>query len=196
MLMDMQTQMQRLIDTSAIEHTIRTYARALDRLDERLLRTVFHPGSKHAHYFEGPSSDPSLPSKPGAPGDFVAFAMDVLRTHSRTHHQLGQMLIEFESDSVAFAETYFTAHHRMRPIGDKLAGAAACDTEMDYFVGGRYIDRFEKRDGAWKITHRTGMTDWTRLEPPSSQGFGAIAETQIGKRGRKDMAYLCRQLYR
>ena len=74
----------------------------------------------------------------------------------------------------------------MRAIGDKLAGANACDTEMDYFVGGRYIDRFEKRAGKWKITHRTGMTDWTRLEPPSSQGFGAIAEPQIGKRGKKD----------
>jgi hypothetical protein len=40
------------------------------------------------------------------------------------------------------------------------------------------------------------MTDWTRLEPPSSQGFDAIAEAQLGKRGRKDMVYRCRQLYR
>jgi hypothetical protein len=106
------------------------------------------------------------------------------------------MLIEFESETVAFAETYFTAHHRQRQIGDKLAGATACDTEMDYFVGGRYVDRFEKRKGVWKITHRTGMTDWTRLEAPSSAGFGSIAEPQIGKRGKKDMVYRARQLYR
>ncbi len=101
--MTTQDPLQRLIDRSAIEDAIATYARALDRMDEKLLRSVFHPGSRHAHYFEGPSSDPALPSKPGAPLDFVAFAMDVLRTHSRTHHQLGQMLIEFESDTVAFA---------------------------------------------------------------------------------------------
>ena len=193
--MNMETQLQQLLDKKAIEEVIKTYARAIDRMDERLLRSVFHPGSKHAHFFEGPSSDPSLPSKPGKPADFVAFAMDVLRTHSRTHHQLGNTLIEMESDTVAFAETYFTAFHRMRPIGDKLAGPAACDTEMDFFVGGRYIDRFEKRNGKWKITNRTGMTDWIRSEPPSSQGFGSIAPAQIGKRGRKDMVYACRKLY-
>lgn len=194
--MDSERNLQQLLDRRSIEDVIMTYARALDRMDEKLLRTVFHPGSRHAHFYEGPSSDPALPSKPGAPGDFVAFAMDVLRTHSRTHHQLGQILIEFDGDTVAFAETYFTAHHRQRQIGDKLAGASACDTEMDYFVGGRYIDRFEKRGGQWKITHRTGMTDWTRLEAPSSQGFGAIANEQLGSRGRKDMVYRCRQLYR
>jgi hypothetical protein len=188
-------ELQQLLDTQAIQKAIATYARALDRLDEKMLRGVFHPGSKHAHFFEGPSSDPSLPSKPGAPLDFVAFAFDVLRCHSRTHHQLGQMLIEFESATVAFAETYFTAHHRQRQIGDKLAGATACDTEMDYFVGGRYVDRFEKRKGVWKISHRTGMTDWTRLEAPSSAGFGSIADAQLGKRGKKDMVYRARQLY-
>jgi len=194
--MDMESQLQQLLDKKAIEEVIKTYARAIDRMDERLLRSVFHPGSKHAHFFEGPSSNPELPSKPGAPADFVSFAMDVLRTHSRTHHQLGNTLIEMESDSVAFAETYFTAYHRMRPIGDKLAAPNAYDTEMDFFVGGRYIDRFEKRKGVWKITHRTGMTDWTRLEPPSSQGFGSISAAQISKRGKKDMVYACRKLYR
>jgi SnoaL-like domain len=194
--MNSDRQLQELLDKQAIEEVIKTYARALDRMDEKMLRSVFHPGSKHAHFFEGASSDPSKPSKPGAPGDFVSFAMDVLRTHSRTHHQLGNTLIEMESESVAFAETYFTAYHRMRPSGDKLAASSACDTEMDYFVGGRYIDRFEKRGGKWKITHRTGMTDWTRLEPPSSQGFGAIAPAQLGKRGKHDMVYACRKLYR
>ena len=43
------------------------------------------------------------------------------------------------------------------------------------------------------MPHQAG--DWTRLEAPSSQGFGAIAEPQIGKRGKKDMLYRCRQLY-
>ena len=169
--MTIQDPLQRLIDRSAIEDAIATYARALDRMDEKLLRSVFHPGSRHAHYFEGPSSDPALPSKPGAPLDFVAFAMDVLRTHSRTHHQLGQMLIEFESATVAVAETYFTAHHRMRAIGDRLAGSAACDTEMDYFVGGRYIDRFEKRGGVWKIAYRRMVNDWCRTQPVAEDWF-------------------------
>jgi len=62
--MSTDAQLQQLLDTQAIQNAIATYARALDRLDEKMLRSVFHPGSKHAHFFEGPSSDPSLPSKP------------------------------------------------------------------------------------------------------------------------------------
>ena len=49
---DMQAQLQRLLARNAIEELIKTYARALDRLDEKLLRSVFHPGSRHAHYFD------------------------------------------------------------------------------------------------------------------------------------------------
>jgi len=184
-----------LLAKQAISEVICTYARALDRLDEPLLRSVFHPGSRHEHFFVGPSSDPSAPSSPEAPGDFVAFAIGALKTHVRTHHQLGNILIELEGEDVAWAETYFTAWHRMRAKGDPLAGPAAFDTEMDYFVGGRYIDRFACVNGEWKITHRTGMTDWTRFEPPSSQGFGDISDNQIGKQGPRDFLYRCREAY-
>jgi hypothetical protein len=39
---------------------------------------------------------------------------------------------------------------------------------MDLWVGGRYLDRMEKRDGVWKIVDRVGTTDWTRLDPPTA----------------------------
>jgi len=184
-----------LIAKQAIREVIITYARALDRLDEALLRTVFHPGAQHAHFFKGPSSDPSIPSQPGNPGDFVAFAIAVLKTHRRTHHQLGNILIELDGAEVAFAETYFTAWHRMRPKGDPLAAADAFDTEMDYFVGGRYIDRFARIDGDWRITHRTGMTDWMRIEAPNSRGFDDVDPDQIGRQGKEDFLYRCRSVY-
>ena len=179
--------LEELLAKQAITEVIFRYARAIDRFDETLLRSVFHPGSMHSHFYEGPSSDPGLPSTPDAPGDFVAFALGVLSAYSRTHHQLGNTLIQMESATQANAETYFTAYHRMRPRGDPLAAANAYDTEMDYFVGGRYIDRFELRDGDWKIVERTGMSDWLRLEPASSQGFSDIAAHTIGKRAPEDL---------
>ena len=183
-----------LIDKQDITEVVITYARALDRFDESLLRSVFHPDSKHAHGFIGPSSDPSQPSSPGAPGDFVAYAYDVLRTHTRTHHQLGNILIELSGDD-AYVETYFTAYHRMRALGDPQAAENAYDTEMDFFVGGRYIDRFQKRDGVWKISHRTGLTDWMRTEQPSSQGFFGIPEQLQGQRGAEDLVFRAREAY-
>jgi hypothetical protein len=60
---------------------------------------------------------------------------------------------------------------------------------MDYFVGGRYIDQFALRDGEWKIVERVGMTDWMRIEPPTSQGFGDIDPRTIGRRAPDD--FIC-----
>jgi len=178
-----------LLAKQAITEVVFRYARAVDRMDEALLRSVFHPDSRHHHYFEGPSSAPDLPSSPEEPGDFVAFALGVLGTFTRTHHQLGNTLIEMVGADQARVETYFTAFHRMRPRGDPLAAENAFDTEMDYFVGGRYVDRFALRDGEWKIVERTGMTDWTRLEPPASQGFGDIDPKTVGHRAPDDLIY-------
>ena len=30
--------------------------------------------------------------------------------------------------------------------------------------GGRYVDRFERRDGEWKIAHRTVVHEWDKVE--------------------------------
>jgi hypothetical protein len=179
-------QLEGLLAKQAITEVIARYARAIDRMDEALLRSVFHPGSRHSHFYEGPSSDPGIPSTREKPGDFVAFALGLLGVYKRTHHQLGNTLIQLESKSTATVETYFTAHHRMRDRSDPLAADNAYDTEMDYFVGGRYLDRFECRDGQWKIVERTGMTDWTRLEPGCAQGFSQIATDTVGKRAPED----------
>ncbi|MEM1112190.1 MAG: nuclear transport factor 2 family protein [Pseudomonadota bacterium] len=186
--------LQELLDKQAIAEVVTTYARAIDRLDEALLRSVFHPGSRHSHGFVGPSSDPSLPSTPEQPGDFVAFAFGALRTHTRTHHQLGNIMVELDGIA-AYVETYFTAYHRMRAQGDPLAAPAAAETEMDFWVGGRYLDRFEKRDGHWKITHRTGLTDWMRTEPPRSQGYEDLPPELLGCRSEDDLVYRRREQF-
>ncbi len=188
--------LQKLLDKQACAEVMMTYCRAIDHLDESLLRSVFFPDSYHRHGFEGPSSDPSRLSHMGKPGDFVAFALGVLSTHTHTHHQLGNIFVEIETDgATAYTEAYFTAYHRMRAKGDPKAAANAYDTEMDFWVGGRYLDRMEKRADVWKIAYRVGLTDWMRIEPPSSQGyFNAPAELR-GQQGRKDMVYRRRDAF-
>jgi hypothetical protein len=51
------------------------------------------------------------------------------------------VLIEFQSRERAFVETYVLALQRFR---DRRVTASA-----------RYLDRFEKRDGEWRVAHRT-----------------------------------------
>lgn len=177
-----------LAKQAIIEVTMR-YARAIDRMDETLLRSVFHPGSQHNHFYAGPSSDPERPATEEDPGDFVRFAFQVLSVHTHTHHQLGNHLVELDSATEARCECYFTAFHRMRAQGDPQAGDDAFETEMDFFVGGRYLDRFECRDGVWKIVQRTGMTDWMRLEAPTSRGTAGIDPETISQRYPEDYLY-------
>jgi len=187
--------LQELLDKQACAEVMMTYCRAIDHLDEALLRSVFHPDSYHRHGFEGPSSA-SRPSLPGKPGDFVAYALGVLSTHTRTHHQLGNVFVEIEADGVtAYTEAYFTACHRMRAKGDPKAAANAYDTEMDFRVGGRYMDRMEKRDGTWKIAYRVGITDWMRTDPPSSQGYGGTPADLRPHQNREDMLYRRRSAF-
>jgi len=35
-------------------------------------------------------------------------------------------------------------------------------------VGGRYLDKYEKRDGTWKFSRRMIVTDWAHVNDPSS----------------------------
>ncbi len=187
---------QELLDKQAIAEVMMTYCRAIDHLDEPLLRSVFFPDSQHNHGFKGPSSDPKAKSEPGKPGDFVAYALGVLRGMTRTHHQLGNIFIEIQpGGTVAHTEAYFTAYHRMRAKGDPKAGPNAYDTEMDLFVSGRYMDRMEKRNGVWKIARRTATTDWERLEPPSTSSYANVPPELRSLQSRDDFVYRRKEVY-
>ncbi len=185
---DLEQQLQIMLEKQAIAELLMTYCRAVDHLDVPTLRTLFHPGSQHKHGFEGPSS-----STDGS-DDFIGYATGFLNTFSRTHHQLGNVFIEIDGD-VAHSESYFTAFHRRRALEDPMAGEDATETEMDYYVAGRYLDRWEKRDGAWKITHRTGMTDWTRLEEPTTPALDLAPKDVAGQHGPDDYVYHYKSAY-
>ena len=114
--------------------------------------------------------------------------------HTRTHHQLANIFFELEDDN-AYNKTYFSAYHRMRAKDDPIAAANACDTGIDFLVSGRYLDKCQQRDGAWKASHRTGLTDWMRTEPPSTQGFSNIPADLVGQRSADDLVYRRREIF-
>ena len=68
-----------------------------------------------------------------------------------TLHTLGQSLIELSGDTAA-VETHVSAYHRI-DFGE---------AEHDVFLGGRYLDRMERRGGQWRIAHRTMLYDWMK----------------------------------
>lgn len=165
-------QLQALADRAEIAEIVLRYCRAIDRCDEALLRSCFHPDATHRHGgFEGSSAD------------FCTLALELVAPLELTHHQLGPVSIELRGD-VAFTETYFTSLHRFGAIPP--AGGRPYE---DRIARGRYLDRFERREGAWRIANRHGVTEWMRYDAGDDRGFFDGPAAQRGRRDRTDPVY-------
>jgi len=145
-------EMGRMVDREQIRDRLARLARGEDRRDATLIRGCFWPDAAvDLGIFTGHFDDYLAWVVPGAPSIPV------------TLHTLGQSLIELGGDT-ARVETHVTAYHRI-DMGNQ---------ERDMVIGGRYLDRLEKRGGEWRIAHRTMLYDWTRDCGPSvdwSQGL-------------------------
>lgn len=139
-----------LLAKQEISELCATYMHGLDRLQMDVVRSVFHD-----------DATTDYGTYTGSPDGFVEYALDFLQTVRSTQHLMGQAQIDVEGD-IAFGEIYFQAHHRV-PRGSPRQG------DRDLFIAGRYVDRYERRGSAWKIAHRTLLTDWARSDAVSDQ---------------------------
>lgn len=160
--------MARAEDRFAIQDLAALYMRALDRLDGALLAAQFWPGARCEYgVFSGEAAE------------FAQFCMALLAEHARNHHLIGQHLIDFTGPDEAYGEVYYQAYHRV--AGE--AGAA-----RDLFIAGRYVDRYERREGIWKIAYRSELVDWVR-DDPASDGMVALTPFIMGQRKPADPLY-------
>jgi hypothetical protein len=61
------------------------------------------------------------------------------------------------------------------------------DSPTETLSGGRYLDRYERRNGIWKIALRRFVEDWTKTLPATHQDDGMYeAMTLRGGRGAGD----------
>jgi hypothetical protein len=161
--------LQRAADKMECAELVTRLARGIDRCDAAIVSDCFHPDATDDHgAFKGSAAD------------FAAWVMPVLDTMKRTQHIIGQCLIEVNGDRAA-GESYFVAHHTIgTPNGDILMIAA-----------GRYLDRFERRYGVWKISHRHAIFDWSRTEPSTDSWDRNDPESPnvFGERGTGDASY-------
>jgi hypothetical protein len=152
------------VDREEIRDLSRRYMRGLDRLDLELLASVFADDATVDYgFFQGSARD------------FVGYAHEALKDHLANHHMIGQMLIEVEGDQ-AVGEIYFQAFHRL--VTD--------EGESDLFISGRYVDRYRRRDGVWKIEFRSEVNDWSRTEPAADDFFRINTASLRGARAPDD----------
>lgn len=155
-------------DRFAIVDLAALYMRGLDRLDGVLLEAQFWPEAACEYGIFS-----------GSPADFAAFCMAALKDHDRNHHMLGQHLIDLASADEAYGEVYYQAYHRTTD---------AAGEKRDLVIAGRYVDRYERRAGVWKIAYRSELVDWLR-DDPASDAMLAAAPFIIGQRKPADPLY-------
>lgn len=128
-------ELRNLLDRQAILDCLNRYNRGVDRCDEELLLSAYHPDATECHgTFAGP------------PAEFARSIRPAQKSWEGSQHHITNHLVEIDGD-VANAETYFLV----------LSHGRGADTAG--FVGGRYLDRLERRKGEWRIALRVVVID-------------------------------------
>lgn len=154
-------------DKMEIHQALMRYCRGVDRADEDLINSAFHPGAIDDH---------------GTPRPATELAYGVARTsHSQLMHFTGNVLIELEGET-AWVESYFMS----------ISPSEVDGKTYTRWRSGRYLDRFERRDREWKIAHRKVVDEWARLDELKAvpqDGWGV----HRGTRDRSDPVYHMRE---
>ena len=159
---------RRLLAESDIRAVTARYCRAVDRMDEAMLRSCYHPGAIDEHG-----------SFSGDVDAYVAWVWPLLAKYRVTMHFLGTQLIEFDDggDS-ARVETYGMAIHR--GVDDR--------PQLHLTTGFRFVDRFDRIDGRWAISRRIAVTEWSRINDPAGW-WDPPPTMRTGRRDREDPVY-------
>jgi hypothetical protein len=141
--------LQHLLDREAIRECLYRYCRGIDRADEEALRSAYWPDATDCH---GAYS--------GSAAGFIEQALSKLRAGGRRVHTICNVSIELDGDQAA-VESYFLA---LQTSAENPGGQT--------FLAGRYVDRFEARQGEWRVAARTVVYDWIeeRDRPELLQG--------------------------
>ena len=134
------TAMQEMVDEFALRKLVHAYCRAVDRGDFAQLQSLYHHDAVDAHgAFSAGTADDFL--------DHLTAARPYIRSMQHNITTVNFAINGHEAEG----EIYTIAIHTLAGNG----------RDVDLVVGGRYLDKYEKRDGAWKIVaahhrHRLG----------------------------------------
>ena len=173
----------RLADRAMITEMLHRWCRGVDRLDEEAMRDAFHPDAtdNHGHYR-------------GDVEGLIAWIRTRHATIPFAMHTITNIIIEFaEADTAVVESQCMTAQHypSATEATVKLFNAGKVGRPMDMIGFARYVDRFERRAGQWKIAERTVVYDSQIVT--ESPGAPAMTGVENGRRDRTDFIYRLRE---
>jgi SnoaL-like domain len=152
-------QIHALLDKQELTDLVTRVSRSVDRCDDELLLSCYHPDAFDDHG-----------TFKGSPKDFLAHLKrgTMIPTKGPVQHSLSNLLFEIDGDD-AWGEIYVQS----RMVNE--------DGTVDQGMA-RYIDRYERRDGEWRIAHRRVILEAAR------PGFDTSVFVS-GSRDRNDPSY-------
>ncbi len=159
---DRQPRIDAMLDKHEIYECLVRMSRGTDRFDKALFVSGFH-------------ADLIVTAGPfvGSPSDLYDWAAGFQKAmYAATFHKLHQMHCDIDGDD-AHAETYYF-----------FVGCMAGETNL--LAGGRYIDRFERRDGRWGMTMRNNFVEWTSVVPAMASPLGDIPGLELNGMPARD----------
>lgn len=167
------------IACSEINQVLHRYARGVDRQDWALVRSAYHEDAIDQH------------------GDFQggiqAFVDYLIQRHGNIEqsiHFISNVTVELIGDDRALVESYYLCQQRLKSAVsiEKAFGniLVAADETLQLSVSGRYVDRFERRNGAWKIADRKVAFD-VLSATPTPLGGGLGQRLLVSRRDQDDV---------
>ena len=156
---------QEIFDKEDIRQQIFNYSRSVDRIDEELGKAVFHPDATldyGAHIFQGSA------------WEFIVWCLEAHRGCVSHSHQMGNISIWLDGSDTARSETY----------GDVTVRFSKDGVLVDNFNLVRYLDKWEKREGTWRIIERKCVHDLESTTPVANTSFPIT-----GRRNKADASY-------
>lgn len=164
---------QELLDQVALRDLVMRYCRGIDRRDFALVRSCYHDDAidDHGGMFCG------------SPDDYVAWVAEALKSMECTLHSIGNSIFAVDGD-YAEGEHYSYNYHRTRP-----------PARQELVIHGRYLDKYERRDGVWKFSYRKIVFDHGSMKPVDEESFAiAGADAPHGSDTREDPSFAFRLL--
>lgn len=163
--------LQQLADKAAIKDAVARYARAVDRNDWVEVRAAYHADAHDDHG-----------SYKGGVDGLLDYLQVLLSEAEGGMHMIGNCLVELAGPDLALAETYFISQ-RLRPPTEAETECGPTD-RMCRLGWGRYIDRFERRGGEWRVAERIVAMD--AIFSLVAHGGARSATTTWGTRDASD----------
>jgi hypothetical protein len=138
---ELESAVERLLAEREIRDVLARYCRGIDRVELDAVRACYHADATDEHG-----------SFSGTVDEYLTWVGRLLRKYDGTTHHLAQSCFDWIDDATIAVETYGTSTHWSRDG----------EPSLNLVTGFRFLDRFERRNGNWRIASRVAIADWSR----------------------------------